>query len=92
MGEQPQLGALRARAADGRRSRDLDGVQHGHVAHPLGDPHEGVGEEPHQFATEVLAKAARNLAGAVAARSQGIYSGGNEMPMTPRQMIAFGEM
>ena len=46
----------------------------------------------HQFASEVLA----NPIGIALARwprdPQGIYFGGNEMLLTPRQMIAFGEL
>ena len=64
VGEQPQLGALRAGPADGQRSRDLDGIQHGHVAPPLGDPHQGVGQEHAPVRHRGARRAARNHAGA----------------------------
>ena len=46
----------------------------------------------HQFATEVLAKPLGFSLARWTRDPQGIYFGGNEMSMTPRQMIAFGEM
>lgn len=46
----------------------------------------------HQFATEVLAKPLGISLARWTRDPQGIYFGGNEMSMTPRQMIAFGEM
>ena len=71
MGEQPQLGALRAGAADGQRSRDVDGIQHGHVAPPLGDPDEGVRKDHAPVRRRGPGEAARHHAGALAARSAG---------------------
>jgi CubicO group peptidase (beta-lactamase class C family) len=46
----------------------------------------------HQFATEVLARPLGISLARWTRDPQGIYFGGNEMSMTPRQMIAFGEM
>jgi CubicO group peptidase (beta-lactamase class C family) len=46
----------------------------------------------HQFATEVLAKPLAISLSRWPRDPQGIYFGGNEMLMTPRQMIAFGEL
>ena len=46
----------------------------------------------HQFATEVLAQPLGITLARWARDPQGIYFGGNEMLMTPRQMIAFGEL
>jgi CubicO group peptidase (beta-lactamase class C family) len=50
------------------------------------------GKTTHQFATEVLAKPLGFTLARWPRDPQGIYFGGNEMLMTPRQMIAFGEM
>ena len=41
VGAEPQLGALRAGAADGERARHRDGVQHRQLAPAVGDPHQG---------------------------------------------------
>ena len=46
----------------------------------------------HQFATEVLAQPLGITLARWTRDPQGIYFGGNEMSMTPRQMIAFGEL
>jgi CubicO group peptidase (beta-lactamase class C family) len=46
----------------------------------------------HQFANEVLGKPLGITFASWPRDRQGIYFGGNEMLMTPRQMIAFGEM
>jgi CubicO group peptidase (beta-lactamase class C family) len=46
----------------------------------------------HQFAQEVLAKPLGITLARWPRDPQGIYFGGNEMLMTPRQMIAFGEL
>ena len=46
----------------------------------------------HQFATEVLAPPLGITLAGWTRDPQGIYFGGNEMRMTPRQMIAFGEL
>ena len=46
----------------------------------------------HQFATEVLAAPLGITLARWPRDPQGIYFGGNEMLMTPRQMIAFGEL
>ena len=46
----------------------------------------------HQFATEVLAQPLGITLARWTRDPQGIYFGGNEMLMTPRQMIAFGEL
>jgi CubicO group peptidase (beta-lactamase class C family) len=50
------------------------------------------GKTTHQFATEVLARPLGITLARWLRDPQGIYFGGNEMLMTPRQMIAFGEM
>jgi CubicO group peptidase (beta-lactamase class C family) len=50
------------------------------------------GKSTHQFATEVLAKPLGYTLARWKRDPQGIYFGGNEMLMTPRQMIAFGEL
>lgn len=50
------------------------------------------GRTTHQFATEVLAKPLGMTLARWPRDPQGIYFGGNEMLMTPRQMIAFGEL
>jgi CubicO group peptidase (beta-lactamase class C family) len=50
------------------------------------------GKSTHQFATEVLAKPLGITLARWPRDPQGIYFGGNEMLMTPRQMIAFGEL
>jgi len=50
------------------------------------------GKTTHQFATEVLAKPLGMTLARWPRDPQGIYFGGNEMLMTPRQMIAFGEL
>ena len=46
----------------------------------------------HQFATDVLARPMGVTLARWPRDPQGIYFGGNEMLMTPRQMIAFGEL
>lgn len=46
----------------------------------------------HQFATEVLARPLGITLARWPRDPQGIYFGGNEMLMTPAQMIAFGEL
>jgi CubicO group peptidase (beta-lactamase class C family) len=46
----------------------------------------------HQFATEVLATPMRIALARWPRDPQGIYFGGNEMLMTPRQMLTFGEL
>jgi CubicO group peptidase (beta-lactamase class C family) len=46
----------------------------------------------HQFASEALAKPLGISLARWPRDPQGIYFGGNEMLMTPRQMVAFGEM
>lgn len=50
------------------------------------------GKTTHQFATEVLARPLGITLARWPRDPQGIYFGGNEMLLTPRQMIAFGEM
>ncbi len=50
------------------------------------------GKTTHRFATEVLARPLGITLAPWPRDPQGIYFGGNEMLMTPRQMIAFGEM
>jgi CubicO group peptidase (beta-lactamase class C family) len=50
------------------------------------------GKSTHQFATEALAKPLGITLARWTRDPQGIYFGGNEMLMTPRQMIAFGEL
>jgi CubicO group peptidase (beta-lactamase class C family) len=50
------------------------------------------GKSTHQFAAEVLARPLGFTLARWPRDPQGIYFGGNEMLMTPRQMIAFGEM
>jgi CubicO group peptidase (beta-lactamase class C family) len=50
------------------------------------------GKSTHQFATEVLAQPLGVSLARWPRDPQGIYFGGNEMLMTPRQMIAFGEL
>ena len=87
LGEQRELGALRAQPSDGERSRHVDGVQHRDVAHPLGDSHEGTGEEHASVRGRDLAKPLGITLARWTRDPQGIYLGGNEMLMTPRQMI-----
>jgi CubicO group peptidase (beta-lactamase class C family) len=71
---------------------DVDGVQHRHVAHPVGHPHEGDRQEH----APVRQRGAGTPIGFSFANwlrdPQGVYFGGNEMQMTPRQMIAVGEL
>ena len=50
------------------------------------------GRSTHQFATEVLAQPLGITLARWTRDPQGIYLGGNEMLLTPRQMIAFGEL
>jgi CubicO group peptidase (beta-lactamase class C family) len=50
------------------------------------------GKSTHQFATEVLARPLGFTLARWPRDPQGIYFGGNEMLMTPRQMIAVGEL
>lgn len=50
------------------------------------------GTSTHRFATEVLARPLGITLATWPRDPQGIYFGGNEMLMTPRQMLAFGEM
>jgi CubicO group peptidase (beta-lactamase class C family) len=50
------------------------------------------GKSTWQFAQEALAKPLGFLLSPWVRDPQGIYFGGNEMVMTPRQMLAFGEM
>lgn len=50
------------------------------------------GKSTHQFATDVLAKPLGISLARWPRDPQGIYFGGNEMLMTPVQMIAFGEL
>lgn len=50
------------------------------------------GKSTHQFATEVLARPLGITLARWTRDPQGIYLGGNEMLMTPHQMVAFGEL
>jgi CubicO group peptidase (beta-lactamase class C family) len=50
------------------------------------------GKTTHQFAAEVLARPLGITLAPWPRDPQGIYFGGNEMLMTPRQMITFGEL
>ena len=50
------------------------------------------GKSTHQFASEVLAKPLGISLARWPRDPQGIYFGGNEMLMTPRQMVAVGEL
>ena len=50
------------------------------------------GKNTHQFATEALARPLGITLARWPRDPQGIYFGGNEMLMTPRQMMAFGEL
>ena len=50
------------------------------------------GKSTHQFAQDALAKPLGFSLAPWLRDPQGIYFGGNEMMMTPRQMLAFGEM
>lgn len=50
------------------------------------------GRSTHQFATEVLARPLGISLARWTRDPQGIYFGGNEMSMTPGQMIAYGEL
>jgi CubicO group peptidase (beta-lactamase class C family) len=50
------------------------------------------GKSTWQFAQEALAKPLGFTLSQWARDPQGVYFGGNEMVMTPRQMLAFGEM
>jgi CubicO group peptidase (beta-lactamase class C family) len=50
------------------------------------------GRSTHQFATEVLARPLGITLARWPRDPQGIYFGGNEMLMTPRQMVAVGEL
>jgi CubicO group peptidase (beta-lactamase class C family) len=50
------------------------------------------GKSTHQFASEVLAKPLGIAIARWPRDPQGIYFGGNEMLMTPRQLLAFGEL
>ena len=50
------------------------------------------GKSTHQFATEAVAKPLGITLARWPRDPQGIYFGGNEMLMTPRQMVAFGEL
>jgi CubicO group peptidase (beta-lactamase class C family) len=50
------------------------------------------GKSTFQFAQEALAKPLGFSLAQWARDPQGVYFGGNEMVMTPRQMLAFGEM
>jgi CubicO group peptidase (beta-lactamase class C family) len=50
------------------------------------------GKTTHQFATEVLARPLGFTLARWTRDPQGIYFGGNEMSMTPRQMVALGEL
>jgi CubicO group peptidase (beta-lactamase class C family) len=50
------------------------------------------GKSTHQFATDVLARPLGITLARWPRDPQGIYFGGNEMLMTPRQMVAFGEL
>ena len=50
------------------------------------------GKSTHQFAAEVLAKPLGIALARWPRDPQGIYFGGNEMLMTPRQMATFGEL
>ena len=53
---------------------------------------EASGTSTHRFATDVLARPLRITLAPWPRDPQGIYFGGNEMLMTPRQMLAFGEL
>jgi CubicO group peptidase (beta-lactamase class C family) len=50
------------------------------------------GRSTHQFANDVLGKPLGFAFARWTRDPQGIYFGGNEMSMTPRQMIAYGEL
>jgi CubicO group peptidase (beta-lactamase class C family) len=50
------------------------------------------GKSTHQFAVEALAKPIGITLPRWTRDPQGIYMGGNEMLMTPRQMLAFGQL
>ena len=93
LGDERELGAPRAEPADGERSRDVDGVQHGHLAHPVGDSHEGDGARARiSSRTRCWGRPLGFTFAPWTRDPQGIYLGGNEMVMTPRQMIALGEL
>ena len=50
------------------------------------------GKSTHQFATELLARPLGISLARWTRDPQGIYFGGNEMSLTPREMIAYGEL
>ena len=92
MGAEPELGAARAGAAARRRARHGDGIQHRQHASAVRDPHQGHGKSTWQFAQDALAKPLGFTLARWPQDPQGIYFGGNDMLMTPRQMLAFGEL
>ena len=70
-----------------------DGIQHRQYASALRDSDEGGGEETHGSSPmEVLAGPLGFSLPQWPRDPQGIYFGGNDMLMTPRQMLAFGEL
>ena len=71
LGDEPQLGAARARAPDVRRAGRRDGVQHRQHAPAVGDSHEGDREEHVAVCQRGAGQAARLHARAVAARPAG---------------------
>ena len=78
--------------ADGQRAGSGDGVQHRQLAPALGDPHQ-VNRRQH------LAVRAGRTGAPLGFRlakwpqdPQGVYFGGNEMLLAPKQMVAIGEL
>ena len=81
--------ALAGRSSPARHG---DGIQHRQHAPAVGDSHEGDGKSTWQFAQDTLAKPLGFTLPRWPQDPQGIYFGGNDMLMTPRQMLAFGEL
>ena len=92
LGAERQLGRARAEPAPGQQARDVDGIQHRQLASAVRHPDAGVGDEHVAVrAVDLGSRWASALRSGRAIRT-GIYFGGNEMLMTPRQMVALGEL
>ena len=92
VGAQPELGAVRPGAAAPDAAWHGDGLQHRLDASAVGDPHQATRKTTLQFAQEAIGTPLGFSVAPWTRDPQGIYFGGNDMAMTPRQMLAFGEL
>ena len=88
----PNWVRARAGAADGEREGRRDGVQHRQLAPLSAILTKVTGPSTWQFAQEALAKPLGITLARWPQDPQGVYFGGNEMLLTPRQMVAIGQL